>query len=87
MPRKHFPLGYNGVNIDWLKDPAICNLYLNGRCKDNNSCPLAHDTHGKPYMWQYKSDGQSFWQSFTTSLNDSIEQCFAEPANESFVGR
>ena len=87
MCLKNIFLGYNGVDIDWLKDPAICTLYLNGRCKDNNSCSLAHDTHGKPYMWQYKSDGQSFWQNFTPNLNDSIEQCFAEPASDSFVGR
>ena len=82
-----FLLGGKLDNINWLKDPAICTLFLNGRCFEANSCPLTHDTLGKPYVWQFKDDSQSVWQKFHPNLNESVENCFVDPANSSFMGR
>ena len=82
-----FLLGGRLDDVNWLKDPSICNLFLSGRCSAANSCPLAHDTHGKPYVWQYKYDGQSMWLNFHPNLNSSVEKCFEDPAISNFNGR
>ena len=85
-----FSINFSGGKLDgvnWFRDPAICTLFLNGRCSEANACPLAHDTYGKPYVWQYKDDTQSLWQNFHPTLNDAVEKCFADPANSNFDTR
>lgn len=82
-----FFLGEKLSVVNWLKDPAICTLFLSGGCSKASSCLLAHDTYGKPYVWQYKDDGQSMWENFHPNLNNSVEKCFEDPAINNFNGR